>query len=49
MDLGAHDVFQTSASKDSELRRPTPLQVVSSGGKYRLYVGRDYVDVARVQ
>jgi len=49
MDLGAHDVVQTSSSKDSEMRRPTPLQVVSSGGKYRLYVGRDYVDVARVQ
>jgi hypothetical protein len=49
MDLGAHDVFETSSAKDAELKRPTPLQVVSSGGKYRLYVGRDYVDVARAQ
>jgi hypothetical protein len=26
-----------------------PLQVVASGGKYRLYVGRDYVEIASVQ
>jgi hypothetical protein len=49
MDLGAHDVFQTSSTKDADMKRPVPLQVVSSGGKYRLYVGRDYVEVARMQ
>jgi hypothetical protein len=49
MDLGAHDVFQTSSAKDSEMKRPTPLQVVSSSGRYRFYIGRDYVDVARAQ
>jgi hypothetical protein len=49
MDLGAHDVLQTSSTKDAELKRPIPLQIVSEGGKYRLYGGRDYVDVSRAQ
>jgi hypothetical protein len=49
MDLGAHDLFQVASTKDAEMKRPVPLQVVSSGGKYRLYVGRDYVEVARAQ
>jgi len=49
MDLGAHDVLQTSFTKDTELKRPIPLQIVSESGKYRLYSGRDYVDVSRAQ
>ncbi len=49
MDLGAHDVLQGSSTKDAEIKRPVPLQIVSSGGKYRLYVGRDYVEVGRAQ
>lgn len=49
MDLGAHDLFQTGSTKDAEMKRPLPLQVVGSGGKYRLYAGRDYVEVSRVQ
>lgn len=49
MDLGAHDMFQAASTKDAEIKRPTPLQMLSSGGKYRLYVGRDFVEVARAQ
>lgn len=49
MDLGAHDVLQGSTVKDTEIKRPVPLQIVSAGGKYRLYVGRDYVEVSRAQ
>ena len=49
MDLGAHDVLQGSSAKDTEMKRPVPLQIVSAGGKYRLYVGRDYVEVSRAQ
>ena len=49
MDLGAHDLFQVDSSKDSEMKRPVPLQVVSSGGKYRLYAGRSFVEFARAQ
>jgi hypothetical protein len=49
MDLGAHDLFQVASSKDTEMKRPVPLQVLSSGGKYRLYAGRDYVEIGRAQ
>jgi hypothetical protein len=49
MDIGAHDMFQADSARDSEMKRPVPLQVVNSGGKYRLYVGRDYVEIAQAQ
>ena len=51
MDLGAHDVFETGSTKDTEMKRPVPLQIVpaSEGGKYRLYAGRDYVELQRAQ
>ena len=49
MDLGAHDLFQVDSTRDSEMKRPVPLQVVSSGGKYRLYAGRSFVEFARAQ
>ena len=49
MDIGGHDLFSVRSSKDADLRRPTPLQVLpSSGGAgYRLYVGRDFVNFAQ--
>jgi len=47
MDLGAHDVAQVDASRDAEIKRPVPLQILSSGAKYRLYAGRDYVEFSR--
>lgn len=51
MNLAAQDVFQTAAANDAKLHRPTPLQVVegSGAGKYRLYLGRNYVDFERAQ
>ena len=49
MDLGAHDVFQASSAKDAEMKRPVPLQVVSAEGTYRLYAGRDYVEITRAK
>lgn len=49
MDLGAHDLFQADSAHDAEMKRPVPLQVVNSSGKYRLYSGRDYVEFARGQ
>ena len=51
MNLAAQDVFQTAATNDAKLHRPTPLQVVAgnSAGKYRLYLGRNYVEFARAQ
>jgi hypothetical protein len=49
MDLGAHDLFQVASSRDADMKRPVPLQIVSAGGKYRLYAGRDYVEFSRTQ
>lgn len=49
MDLGAHDLFQVPSARDAEMKRPVPMQVTSAGGKYRLYHGRDYVEIARAQ
>ena len=50
MDLAANDVFQAASQRDAEMKRPTPLQVVSAdGGKYRLYLGRDYVEFNRTK
>jgi hypothetical protein len=45
MDLGAHDLFTTSGVHDTELKRPTPLQVLAdtAPNKYRLYINRNYV------
>lgn len=47
MDLGAHDLLQADSARDTEIKRPMPLQVLGSGGKYRLYAGRDYIEFSR--
>jgi hypothetical protein len=49
MDIGGHDLFAVDAGHDSELRRPTPLQVVADGtpNHYRLYQGRDFIVISR--
>lgn len=49
MDIGGHDLFSVRSTRDADLRRPTPLQVLPSAGGagYRLYVGRDYVEFAQ--
>jgi hypothetical protein len=49
MDLGAHDLLQVDSARDAEMKRPVPLQIVGSGGKYRLYAGREYVEFSRAQ
>ena len=51
MDLGANDVAQTASQRDTEMKRPVPLQVLASptAGSYRLYAGRDYVEFRRAR
>jgi len=51
MDLGANDLLQVTSTKDAEIKRPIPLQFVSTPdqGKYRFYHGRDYVEFRRVK
>lgn len=49
MDLGAHDLFTAGSAHDTELKRPTPLQVLAdtAPGRYRLYINRNYVVFSR--
>jgi hypothetical protein len=49
MDIGGHDLFAVESTRDTELKRPTPLQVIAdpTQGKYRLYQGRDYIVITR--
>lgn len=51
LDLGANDLFQVASQKDSEMKRPVPLQITASteNGKYRLYTGRDFVEFSRAK
>jgi len=51
MDLAANDVLRVGSAKDTEMKRPVPLQFVpaTEASKYRLYKGRDYVEFQRVK
>lgn len=49
LDLGANDLFQVASQRDAELKRPTPFQILASveAGKYRLYMGREFIEFSR--
>jgi hypothetical protein len=49
MDLGGHDLLTTGSHRDTELKRPTPLQVLAdtTANRYRLYINRNYVVFSR--
>src|SRR5882672_6311703 len=51
LDLGANELFQISSARDADLKRPTPFQVVATAepGKYRLYMGRDFIEFSRAK
>ena len=50
MDVAANDLLKATSTKDADLKRPVPLQIVAgASGQYRLYKGRDYVDFARAK
>jgi hypothetical protein len=51
LDLGANELFQVSSQRDAEMKRPTPFQIVDApeSGKYRLYMGREFVEFSRMK
>lgn len=49
MDIAANDLFTAPVAHDSDLKRPTPLQLNAEGDHYRLYFGRDYVSFAQAK
>jgi hypothetical protein len=47
-DVGAHDLFTVAATKDDQIKRPMPLQVLTDpSGGFRLYSLRHYVVITR--
>jgi hypothetical protein len=48
MDLGGHDLFTAKSTRDADLRRPMPLQILPSPSSHswRLYAGRSFVEFA---
>lgn len=51
LDLGANDLLQVPSQRDAEIKRPTPFQIVAASvpGKYRLYMGREFVEFSRMK
>ena len=51
LDLGANDLFHVASQCDAELKRPTPFQILATAeaGKYRLYMGREFVEFTRTK
>src|ERR1700722_2294858 len=50
MELGAPDLFTVGSTHDTELKRPTPLQILddTTANRYRLYINRNYVVLSPV-
>ncbi|HEY1575474.1 MAG TPA: hypothetical protein VGF82_00175 [Terracidiphilus sp.] len=47
MDLGGTELFHAAVQHDPQMPRPRPLQLTAAGnGSYRLYLGRDYVEIS---
>jgi len=50
LDLAASDLFRTASQRDTEMKRPVPLQVTApDAGKFRLYTGREFVEFSRAK
>src|SRR5215467_8825993 len=49
MDLAATNLIEAAGQHEAEMKRPIPLQIAASpsGGSYRLYVGRDFIEFRR--
>ncbi|HEX4308676.1 MAG TPA: hypothetical protein VHZ25_01545 [Acidobacteriaceae bacterium] len=49
MDIGNHDLLQAHATRDDQMKRPLPLQILegTSPGAYQLCFGRTCVDFRR--
>jgi hypothetical protein len=49
MDIGNHDLLQAPATRDDQMKRPLPLQILdgASSGSWKLCFGRTCVDFRR--
>lgn len=49
-DLGSNNLLEISGKRDTEIKHPVPLQILAAqDGNYRLYLGRDFVELHRVK
>jgi hypothetical protein len=50
-DLGSNNLLEITGKHDTEIKRPVPLQFLAApeAGTYRLYLGRDFVEIHRAQ
>jgi hypothetical protein len=46
-DVGGHDVLTSPTATDDAIKHPMPLWFASTGGGYRLYLGRQFVTLSR--
>ncbi|GAC1632470.1 MAG: hypothetical protein NVS9B14_05790 [Candidatus Acidiferrum sp.] len=49
LDLGANEILQAASQRDAEMKRPMPFQIVAApeANKFRLYMGREFVEFSR--
>lgn len=49
-DLGSNNLLEISGKHDAEIKRPVPLQILAAeAGNFRLYLGRDFVELRRAK
>lgn len=50
-DIGTHDLFQAHATRDDQMQRPVPLQILpgTAPSEHRLCLGRSCVDFRRAK
>lgn len=46
MDVGANELASVSSKLDENLKRPVPLKIVEDAGGYRLYAGKQWVNIS---
>jgi hypothetical protein len=46
MDVAANDLLKVDIKTDQDLKRPVPLKLMEEGGAFRLYAGRQYVELS---
>jgi hypothetical protein len=49
MDIAGNEIMHATTTRDENLKRPDPLQIISdasSPGHYRLYLGRSYITLS---
>jgi len=45
MDVGNSDVLSASYETDQALKRAVPLKLIESGGAYKLYAGKKWIEI----